>query len=153
MQRVGRSGHAQFRIVVQESRLSPSSHKVVALLGHYNPHTKVSQLDLEAAQKYLNNGAQPSGRVIKILKAEKIKLPSWVKPTVKKSTPIKHPEKLRTGQKSEQKSENDVKPEISNSQEKEVQTDQSETKVTNDTELTSTDKDDPTLDQEPVETT
>lgn len=40
MQRVGRKGHPEYRVVVQDARLTPSSGRVVARVGHYNPHTK-----------------------------------------------------------------------------------------------------------------
>ena len=39
MQRTGRKGHAMFRVVVQESRLTPTSGRVVAMLGSYDPHS------------------------------------------------------------------------------------------------------------------
>ena len=65
MQRTGRKGHAQFRVVVQDSRRTPTSGRVVAALGHYNPHTKETSLNKEKATQYLNNGAQPSDRVIR----------------------------------------------------------------------------------------
>ena len=95
-QRTGRKGHAQFRIVVQDSRLTPTSGKVVARLGSYNPHTKVVTLDKEKAEFYLSNGAQPSDRAIRMFKAEGIKLPSWVKdPTVKERS-VRNPEKRRS---------------------------------------------------------
>lgn len=95
-QRTGRKGHAQFRIVVQDSRLTPTSGKVVARLGSYNPHTKAVNLDKEKAEFYLSNGAQPSDRAIRMFKAEGIKLPSWVKdPTVKERS-VRNPEKRRS---------------------------------------------------------
>lgn len=95
MQRTGRSGHAQFRVIVQDSRFSPTRGRVVAYLGSYDPHTKAAILDSEKTTLYLGNGAQPSDRVVQLLKKEGIKLPDWVKtPTPKKQT-IKHPEKLR----------------------------------------------------------
>jgi small subunit ribosomal protein S16 len=40
MQRTGRRGHAMFRVIVQDSHRSPTSGKVVAFLGSYDPHTK-----------------------------------------------------------------------------------------------------------------
>ena len=95
-QRTGRKGHAQFRIVVQDSKLTPTSGKVVARLGSYNPHTKTIILDKEKAEFYLSNGAQPSDRAIRMFKAEGIKLPSWVKdPTVKERT-VRNPDKRRS---------------------------------------------------------
>jgi small subunit ribosomal protein S16 len=95
MQRTGRSGHAQFRVIVQDSRFSPTRGRVVAYLGSYDPHTKTATLDSEKAATYLGNGAQPSDRVARLLKAEGVKLPSWVKMDSPQKRAIKHPEKLR----------------------------------------------------------
>lgn len=95
-QRTGRKGHAQFRIVVQDSRLTPTSGKVVARLGSYNPHTKAVTLDKEKAEFYLSNGAQPSDRAIRMFKAEGIKLPSWVKDPTLKERSVRNPEKRRS---------------------------------------------------------
>ena len=95
LQRTGRSGHAQFRVIVQDDRFSPKSGRVVAYVGSYNPHTKVAQLDGEKISQYLDNGAQPSDRVAQLLKAEGIKLPSWVKLSDPQKRAIRNPEKLR----------------------------------------------------------
>jgi len=95
MQRTGRKGHAEFRVVVQDSRRSPSSGKIVAQIGHYNPHTKEAVLAKDKAEFYLKHGAQPSDRVAKLLKAESVKLPKWVELEGKKKRVIRNPEKLR----------------------------------------------------------
>lgn len=95
LQRTGRRGHAQFRVVVQDARRSPTSGKVVARLGSYNPHTKTTAVDSEKAAFYLKNGAQPSGRVAALFKKEGIKLPAWVRPPLKQKAVIRNPEKLR----------------------------------------------------------
>jgi small subunit ribosomal protein S16 len=105
MQRTGRKGHAQFRVVVQDSRRTPTSGKVVAQLGHFNPHSKETSLDKEKAQFYLEHGAQPSDRAARLLKAEGIKLPSWVKVTPDKSRPIRNAEKLRKNRPAEPEAE------------------------------------------------
>ena len=63
MQRNGRSHYPVYRIVVQESQRHPLSGRVVAQLGHYNPHTKETVLDQEKIAFYLEHGAQPSSRV------------------------------------------------------------------------------------------
>ncbi len=95
MQRTGRKGHAQFRVVVQDSRRTPTSGNIVAALGHFDPHTKEVVLDKEKAAFYLNNGAQPSERVVRILKGEGVKLPKWVIAEPKKAGVIRNVEKLR----------------------------------------------------------
>ncbi|HEX8182479.1 MAG TPA: 30S ribosomal protein S16 [Candidatus Saccharimonadales bacterium] len=98
MQRTGRKGHAMFRIVVQESRLTPTSGKVVAQLGSFDPHSKTAQLNVEKASLYLKNGAQPSGRAALLLQKEGVELPSWVKLSDAKSRTTRHPDKLRKNQ-------------------------------------------------------
>ena len=98
LQRTGRKGHAQFRVVVQDSRRTPSSGRVVALLGSYNPHTKEAILNKELAAKYLSNGAQPSDRVVRLLQAEKVALPAWVKVAAPKTGALRNPDKLRRNQ-------------------------------------------------------
>ncbi len=95
MQRTGRKGHAQFRMIVQDSRFNPSSGRVVAFLGSYNPHAKTVILDKEKANKYLANGAQPTDRVVKIFKSEGVKLPDWVSVSSPGKRTVKNPEKLR----------------------------------------------------------
>ena len=98
MQRKGRAHYPTYRIVVQESQRHPLSGRVVAEVGNYNPATKNLTLDKEAVEKYLKNGAQPSGRVAFILKKNGIKLPKWVKLAPKKSVKAKHADKLRKNQ-------------------------------------------------------
>lgn len=98
MQRVGRKGYAQFRVIVQDSHRSPSAGKVVAFLGSYNPHTKEAKLDKEEIQKFLDNGAQPSNRVAILLKKEGLKLPEWVVIDESGKRKIKNAEKLRKNQ-------------------------------------------------------
>jgi small subunit ribosomal protein S16 len=102
MQRTGRKGHAQFRVVVQDSRRTPTSGKIVASLGSYNPHTKTTTLDKEKAVFYMEHGAQPSDRVARLLSAEGVKLPSWVKLTAAKEGKLRNPEKLRKNRPAEE---------------------------------------------------
>jgi len=105
MQRTGRKGHAMFRVVVQESRLTPTSGKVVANLGSYDPHGKVATLDKEKAACYLEHGAQPSDRAARLLQSEGVKLPKWVSLSESKEGKIRNPEKLRKNQPKESKPE------------------------------------------------
>jgi small subunit ribosomal protein S16 len=102
MQRTGRKGHAQFRVVVQDSRRTPTSGKIVAQLGTYDPHSKNINLNKERAAQYLSNGAQPSPRVIGLLKTEGVALPAWVKDASAKAGKIRNPEKLRRNQPKEE---------------------------------------------------
>lgn len=102
LQRTGRKGHAQFRVVVQDSRRTPTSGRVVAALGSYNPHTKTTTLDKEKAGYYLEHGAQPSDRVVRLLQAEGVKLPGWVKIADAKKRDTRNAEKLRKNRPAEE---------------------------------------------------
>ena len=102
-QRTGRKGHTQFRVVVQDSRYSPSSGRVVAYLGSYDPHSKATTLNKDETLKYISNGAQPSDRVVTLLKKEGLKLPSWVSDQTEKSKSIRNQDKLRRNRPAEEK--------------------------------------------------
>ncbi len=96
LKRTGRKAYAVYRVAVQEAQRHPSSGKVVAYVGTYNPHTKEATFDKELVEKYLSNGAQPTPRIVKLLKDAKVKLPSWVKePNLSKTRATRNPEKLR----------------------------------------------------------
>lgn len=95
MQRTGRKGRANFRVVVQDSRQSPTSGRVVASLGSYNPHTKEIAVDKEKITFYLKNGAQPSDKMARLLKKDGVKLPEWVNVSADIKRDIKNVEKLR----------------------------------------------------------
>jgi len=98
LQRTGRKGLAQYRVIVQEAHKSPKSERVVERLGHYNPHTKEFVVDSEKAEAYMKNGAQPSDKVARLFKANKIKLPKWVKLDDPQNKSTKNPDKLRKNQ-------------------------------------------------------
>ncbi len=102
MQRTGRKGHAMFRVVVQDSRRTPSSGKLVAQLGSYDPHAKVVTLKKDRAEFYLEHGAQPSDRVVRLFEQEGIKLPNWVQKGTAKQGTIRNPEKLRKNRSAEE---------------------------------------------------
>jgi small subunit ribosomal protein S16 len=103
MQRTGRKGHAMFRVVVQDSRRTPTSGKVVAQIGSYDPHSKSVVLQKDKAAYYLGNGAQPSDRVVQLLVSEGVKLPDWVKKTATdKQRSVRNPEKLRRNRPAEE---------------------------------------------------
>lgn len=99
LQRLGRKGYPTYRLAVQESQRHPSSGRVVAYIGSYNPHTKDVTVKVEEAQKFLDNGARPTPRVVKLLKDAGVKLPKWVVvPTTDKQKAIRHSDKLRKNQ-------------------------------------------------------
>lgn len=105
MQRTGRRGLAQYRVVVQDSRRTPTSGKFVATLGHYDPHTKDHAVDIERAKFYIDHGAQPSDRVAKFLADNGVTLPKWVTVDSKKTKAIKNSEKLRKNRPAEESAE------------------------------------------------
>lgn len=98
LQRVGRKGNAMYRIIVQEAQKQPTSGRVVAFVGTYNPHTKDAKVQVEVAQKFLDNGAQPSPRVVKLLSDAGVKMPSWVIKARINTKAVKKSDKLRKNQ-------------------------------------------------------
>jgi len=106
LKRYGKTHFATYRVIVQDAAKHPSSGKIVACVGNYSPHTKEASLDKEQIEKYLNNGAQPSPRMVKLLGDAKIKLPNWVeKPNLSKARTTRNPDKLRKNQPKEAKVE------------------------------------------------
>lgn len=103
LQRLGRKAYPVYRLAVQEAQRHPSSGRVVAYVGSYNPHTKEVSVNVEQAQKYLDNGAQPTPRVVKLLKDAGVKLPKWVKEFEGgKTSSVRNAEKLRKNQPKEE---------------------------------------------------
>ena len=103
LQRLGRKAYPVYRLAVQESQRHPSSGRVVAYVGSFNPHTKEANIQVELAQKYLDNGAQPTPRVAKLLKEAGVKLPKWVKQFEGgKEKTTRNAEKLRKNQPKEE---------------------------------------------------
>lgn len=99
LQRLGRKAMPVYRLAVQESHRHPSSGRVVAYVGSYNPHTKEVKLDTEKIEFYLKNGAQPTPRVVRLLIADKVTLPDWVvKPRTDYKYETRKPQKLRKNQ-------------------------------------------------------
>lgn len=103
LQRLGRKAAPVYRVAVQEAQRHPSSGRVVAYVGAYNPHTKEVNVDTEKAEFYLKNGAQPSPRVVRLFEEAKVNLPAWVKSTrTDKAGKLRNPEKLRKNQPKEE---------------------------------------------------
>ena len=103
LQRLGRKDYPTYRLAVQEAQRHPSSGRVVAYVGSYNPHTKQANVQVETAQKYLDNGARPTPRVVKLLKEAGVTLPKWVtEHDTTQSRAIKHADKLRKNQPKEE---------------------------------------------------
>lgn len=102
LQRLGRKSLPLYRLAVQEAQRHPSSGRVIAYVGSYNPHTKETHINAEKVDYYLKHGAQPTPRVVRILTEQKVKMPDWVKTASKKEFTIRHPEKLRRNQPAEE---------------------------------------------------
>jgi small subunit ribosomal protein S16 len=103
LQRLGRKAAPVYRVAVQEAQRHPSSGRVVAYVGSYNPHTKEVKLNKEKIEFYLKNGAQPTPRVVRLIIAEKIDLPAWVaKPRDDFKATTRKPEKLRKNRPAEE---------------------------------------------------
>ena len=99
LQRLGRKAMPVYRLAVQEAQRHPSSGRVVAYVGSYNPHTKEVKVNKEKVEFYLKNGAQPTSRIVRLLVAEKVELPAWVElPKNDKTAKLRKPEKLRRNQ-------------------------------------------------------
>ncbi|HXH26981.1 MAG TPA: 30S ribosomal protein S16 [Candidatus Acidoferrum sp.] len=99
LQRLGRKALPIYRLAVQDAQRHPSSGRVVCYVGTYNPHTKAVTLDKEKVSQYLKDGAQPTPRVVRLLQAEKLDMPSWVKsPVTTHSKATRKPAKLRKNQ-------------------------------------------------------
>lgn len=69
LKRMGAKKSPFYRLVVADSR-SPRDGKFIEEIGYYNPITDPAEIkiDAEKAKKWLDNGAQPSDTVRKLLK-------------------------------------------------------------------------------------
>ena len=67
--RVGSKKNAIYRVVVADAR-SPRDGRNIETIGRYNPqtHPSVVVIDVERANAWIANGAQPSAAVRKLLK-------------------------------------------------------------------------------------
>ena len=63
----------QWRIVVADKR-SPRDGRTIETIGHYNPQTEPSviEVDAERAQHWIDHGAQPSRTVATLLRKKGI---------------------------------------------------------------------------------
>jgi small subunit ribosomal protein S16 len=71
--RVGAKNNPIWRVVATDQR-SPRDGRFIEVLGHYNPQTDPStiEIDEERVRKWIGQGAQPSNTVKKLLKAKGI---------------------------------------------------------------------------------
>lgn len=68
LRRMGAHKKPFYRIVVADSR-APRDGKCIEEIGYFNPMTEPAQikLDMEKAEKWIANGAQPTDRVKSII--------------------------------------------------------------------------------------
>jgi small subunit ribosomal protein S16 len=71
--RVGARNNPIWRVVAADQR-SPRDGRFIEVLGHYNPQTEPStiELDEERIRAWVQQGAQPSNTVKRLLKAKGI---------------------------------------------------------------------------------
>ena len=74
LRRMGAKKNPYYRIVVADSRFARDG-RCIEEIGTYNPLTNPAtiQVDLEKAQQWIKNGAQPSDTVRGLLKAAGLK--------------------------------------------------------------------------------
>ena len=70
---MGARNNPIWRVVATDQR-SPRDGRFIEVLGHYNPQTDPSTIDLdeEKIRAWVQKGAQPSGTVKRLLKAKGI---------------------------------------------------------------------------------
>ena len=69
LKRTGKKKDPSYRVVVADERM-PRDGRFIEEIGFYNPMTEPAtvKIDAEKAQKWINNGAQPSDTVRALLK-------------------------------------------------------------------------------------
>lgn len=72
LKRVGKTKQPSYRVVVADSR-SPRDGRIIESIGHYNPRTEPSEvvIDVERAEYWIGQGAQPSDQVRKLISIAK----------------------------------------------------------------------------------
>jgi small subunit ribosomal protein S16 len=73
LRRVGSRKNPNWRIVVADRR-SPRDGRTIETIGHYNPRTEPSviELDTDRARHWLDHGARPTPTVAALLRARGI---------------------------------------------------------------------------------
>jgi small subunit ribosomal protein S16 len=73
LRRVGSRKNPIWRVVVADRR-SPRDGRTIETIGHYNPQTdpSVIEIDPERARHWLDHGAQPTRTVATLLRAKGI---------------------------------------------------------------------------------
>ena len=75
LKRMGAHKRPFYRVVVADSR-TPRDGRFIEEIGTYNPLKDPAEIkiDVEAAQKWISNGAQPTDTVIALLKKSGVEL-------------------------------------------------------------------------------
>ncbi len=68
LSRAGKKKHPVYRMIVVDSK-KPRETKAIEYIGTYDPILKTGNINVEKAKEWLNKGAQPTERALKILKA------------------------------------------------------------------------------------
>lgn len=86
LNRIGKKGQPQYRIVVREDRTKQGG-EYVADLGYYNPLTKPAtfNIDLPAYQEWLKKGAQPTDTIRSLATPKKSDKPAAATKSAKSS--------------------------------------------------------------------
>ena len=81
--RIGRKKLAHYRVVVSESHRVPTGGAPTQI-GYFDPHTEELQVETDTLQYYLDRGAQPSERIVRLLRdRDDITLPEQTKQNLK----------------------------------------------------------------------
>lgn len=69
LMRMGKKKQPTYRVVAADAR-SPRDGRFIEIVGIYNPRTEPSEITIDNAKavRWLRDGAQPSDRVVKLLK-------------------------------------------------------------------------------------
>jgi small subunit ribosomal protein S16 len=94
--RMGKTKQPTYRVVAADSR-SPRNGRFIELLGTYEPRKEPSGINLNAEkiQRWLDNGAQPTERVQKILEISGILTGDAAKKTLAAKKAAKRPAKVK----------------------------------------------------------
>ncbi len=92
LRRVGKKKQPQYRIVVADSR-APRDGAFIETIGTYNPLTNPATitLDEDRARGWLDKGAKPSERAVKILAGKGLVPPPVFAPRPKKADAAEAP--------------------------------------------------------------
>ncbi|MBI4977644.1 MAG: 30S ribosomal protein S16 [Spirochaetes bacterium] len=96
LKRIGRKHQPHYRVVVTDSR-NPRDGRFIAELGWFDPRSAKDQikLDAELAKSWIAKGAQPSDTVRGLLVTAGVLPKTAPKPSTKKPSAVRNPEKRR----------------------------------------------------------